>query len=141
MTHEILTLKLQELDDQFSRLSRRIHSSQAADQIQIRQELSALSEEYTARLSALQQSLLQSRAEVAAVLASTYAEVEQAIQQADRTLERRASSLTDREVQAEEKVLLAEYALDFALLAANRSLLLSLQALDAQFTQDERSPL
>lgn len=141
MTHEILTLKLQELDDQFSRLSRRIHSSQAADQIQIRQELSALSEEYTARLSALQQSLLQSRAEVAAVLASTYAEVEQAIQQADRTLERRARSLTDREVQAEEKVLLAEYALDFALLAANRSLLLSLQALDAQFTQDERSPL
>ena len=141
MTHEILTLKLQELDDQFSHLSRRIHSSQAADQIQIRQELSALSEEYTARLSALQQSLLQSRAEVAAVLASTYAEVEQAIQQADRTLERRARSLTDREVQAEEKVLLAEYALDFALLAANRSLLLSLQALDAQFTQDERSPL
>lgn len=141
MTHEILTLKLQELDDQFSRLRRRIHSSQAADQIQIRQELSALSEEYTARLSALQQSLLQSRAEVAAVLASTYAEVEQAIQQADRTLEHRASSLTDREVQAEEKVLLAEYALDFALLAANRSLLLSLQALDAQFTQDERSPL
>ncbi len=141
MTHEILTLKLQELDDQFSRLSRRIHSSQAADQIQIQQELSALSEEYTARLSALQQSLLQSRAEVAAVLASTYAEVEQAIQQADRTLERRARSLTDREVQAEEKVLLAEYALDFALLAANRSLLLSLQALDAQFTQDERSPL
>ena len=61
MTHEILTLKLQELDDQFSHLSRRIHSSQAADQIQIRQELSALSEEYTARLSALQQSLLQSR--------------------------------------------------------------------------------
>ena len=141
MTHEILTLKLQELDDQFSHLSRRIHSSQAADQIQIRQELSALSEEYTARLSALQQSLLQSRAEVAAVLASTYAEVEQAIQQADRTLERRARSLTDREVQAEEKVLLAEYALDFALLAANRSLLLSLQALDAQFTRDERSPL
>lgn len=141
MTHEILTLKLQELDDQFSRLSRRIHSSQTADQVQIRQELSALSEEYTGMLSALQQSLLQSRAEVAAVLANTYAEVEQAIQQADRTLERRARSLTDREVQAEEKVLLAEYALDFALLAANRSLLLSLQALDAQFMQDERSPL
>ena len=40
----------------------------------------------------------------------------------------------------EEKTLLAEYALDFALLAADRALLLSMQAICAQrdFEREER---
>ena len=38
---------------------------------------------------------------------------------------------------AEEKILLAEYALDFALQGANRALLLAMEAIDAQYTGQE----
>ena len=44
--------------------------------------------------------------------------------------------------QAEEKILLAEYALDFAVQAANRALLLAMEAIDAQSPgrENERRP-
>ena len=38
---------------------------------------------------------------------------------------------------AEEKILLAEYALDFALQASNRALLLAMEAIDAQLAGQE----
>ena len=41
-------------------------------------------------------------------------------------------------LSAEEKALLAEYALDFAMQAANRALLISLEAIDAELTQQEK---
>ena len=37
----------------------------------------------------------------------------------------------------EEKILLAEYALDFAIQAADRALLFSMEAIDAQLTQQK----
>ena len=39
---------------------------------------------------------------------------------------------------AEEKARLAEYALDLAMQAANRALLISLEAIDAELTQQEK---
>ena len=49
---------------------------------------------------------------------------------------------TARSSAAEEKILLAEYALDFAVQTANRALLLAMEAIDAQQTgrQEERRP-
>lgn len=38
----------------------------------------------------------------------------------------------------EEKILLAEYGLDFAVQAANRALLLAMEAIYAQLTQQEQ---
>lgn len=141
MAHEILTLKLCELEDQFSRLKSRIDSSQADGHAQIQQKIKTLEEEYTQTASDLQKNLQRSRAPIASVLASAYTEVEQAIQRADSTLQHHALSQNNCAAQAEEKILLAEYSLDFALQAANRALLLSLQAIDAQLTQEERRPL
>ena len=43
----------------------------------------------------------------------------------------------DAEAVAEEKILLAEYALDFAQQAADRALLLSMEAIDAQAIQQQ----
>lgn len=141
MAHEILTLKLRELEDQFSQLSNRIYSSQTAGHEQIQQDIAALSQEWIQASADLRQSLQQTRAQIASVLANTYAEVEQAIQRADRTLQGHAHTPDNSDASSEEKILVAEYSLDFALLAANRALLLSLQAIDAQLTQEERRPL
>lgn len=141
MEHQILTLKLQELDDQFSRLSSRIHFSQTAAHEQLQRELTALSQECAQATSDLQTNLQQSRAQIAAVLANAYADVEHTIQQADRALQTHMRTQNGLDASGEEKILLAEYSLDFALLAANRALLLSLQAIDAQLTQEERRPL
>ena len=138
MAHEILTLKLRELEDQFSHLSRRIYSSQTADHKQLQQEMTALSQEWNQASDDLRQSLQQSRAQIASVLANAYAEVEQ---RADNTLQGHGHTPEDSDASSEEKILIAEYSLDFALLAANRALLLSLQAIDAQLTQEERRPL
>lgn len=43
-----------------------------------------------------------------------------------------------QEAEKEEKILLAEYALDFAMQAAERALLLSLEAMEAQTKQQEK---
>ena len=48
-----------------------------------------------------------------------------------------AQDSPDPETAVEEKLLLAEYALDFAHQAADRALLLSMEAIDAQLQQQE----
>ena len=48
-----------------------------------------------------------------------------------------ADSQDDLEAIAEEKILLAEYALDFVGLAANRALLLSMEAIATQIMRQE----
>ena len=141
MAQEILTLKLCELEDQFSRLKSRIDSSQAGSHTQIRQEITTLEKEYAQAASGLHKNLQRSRAPIAPALANVYTEVEQAIQRADSAFQNRGLSQGNCAARAEEKILLAEYSLDFALQAANRALLLSLRALDAQLTLEERRPL
>ena len=45
----------------------------------------------------------------------------------------------DADQAAEEKILLAEYALDFAVQAADRALLTAMEAIEAEMTQNERT--
>ena len=132
MAHEILAVKLCELEDRFIRLSSRIHLSETAGHDQLRQEIRSLSRECMETELTLRQKLQLSRAEVVATLAGTYSEIEQSIQRAKAKLEEQAAARNDAEAQAEEKILLAEYALDFAVQAANRALLLAMEAIDAQ---------
>ena len=141
MAQEILTLKLQELDDQFSRLSSRIHASQTSGHEQLQTQLTQLSQECSKAATVMQKNVQRSRAQIAAVLANAYQDVEHTIQRADSTLQSHMRNQNSSDATSEEKILLAEYSLDFALLAANRALLLSLQAMDAQLTQEERRPL
>ena len=142
MAHEILAVKLCELEDRFIRLSSRIHLSETAGHDQLRQEIRSLSRECMETELTLRQKLQLSRAEVVATLAGTYSEIEQSIQRAMAKLEEQAAARNDAEAQAEEKILLAEYALDFAVQAANRALLLAMEAIDAQSPgrENERRP-
>ena len=132
MAHEIISVKLCELEDQLARLSSRIHLSETAGRPQLQQEIQALRRECAETELTLRTRLTHSRAEVASVLAGSYGEVEQSLKQARTTLRKQISQSGDPESAAEGKILLAEYALDFALQAANRALLLAMEAIDAQ---------
>lgn len=142
MAHEILTVKLCELEDQLSRLSSRIHLSETADHQRLRQEIQALKQECAETDLTLQRKLRMSRAEIVAILADTYGEVERTIRKAGASLQEQASGCGGPDAVAEEKILLAEYVLDFTVQAANRALLLSMEAIDAQLTgqEEERRP-
>lgn len=136
MAHEILSVKLCELDTAVARLHSRIQLSEAAPPGQLRQEIELLQQECAASAMAMGQNLACSRAPLARALAQTYGEMEQSLGNARDRLHRQTAAETGTDA-AESKLLLAEYALDFAIQAANRALLLSMQAIDAQRTQQQ----
>ena len=76
MAHEILSVKLCELEEQFARLSSRIHLSETADRQQLQQEIQALCRECAETELTLQTKLQRSKAEIVSILADSYAEVE-----------------------------------------------------------------
>ena len=134
MAHEILSVKLWELEDRLARLSSRIHLSEAADHPQLQQEIRALRRECAEAELTLEHRLRRSRAEMAPLLADAYGEMARCARRTRDALAEQNARRTDPETAAEEKILLAEYALDFALQAANRALLRSMEAIDAQST-------
>lgn len=138
MAHEILSVKMCELEDQLSRLSSRIHLSETAGHSQLQWEIKALSNECAETELTLQKKLQMSRAEIVANLAHSYGEIERIIQTTCSKLQTQTANRGDAYAITEEKILLAEYALDFAVLAANRALLLSMEAIDAQIAHEER---
>lgn len=138
MAHEILAIKLCELEDQLSRLSSRIHLSETAGHDQLQQEIKALVRECTETDLTLQKKLQLSRAEIVATLADMYGKVDKIVQQAKQTLQEQTASHANPDTAAEDKILLAEYGLDFAVQAANQALLLAMEAIDAQLTQQEQ---
>lgn len=68
MAHEILAVKLCELEEQLSRLSGRIQLTETARKDQIQQEMEALARECAETELALQKKLQRSRAEMVATL-------------------------------------------------------------------------
>ena len=70
-------------------------------------------------------------------LADSYGEIEQRVQQAKAAMREQAARRGEGQADAEKKLLLAEYALDFALQASNRALLLAMEAIDAQLAGQE----
>ena len=130
MAHEILAVKLCELDERLARLHGRIHMTESAGRERLRGEISALSDECDAGELALGERLRNSKAGCLAPLAEVYGRIEADIR-AER--ERRGGS------GAEERLLLAEYALDFAMQAADRALLAAMRAIDAERENEERN--
>ena len=128
MAQEILTAKLNELDRQLRKLHRQIQKSSPANPIRLRKELVQVRKECAENAKTLRGRLRFSRAGVVTGLAVSYNQVEQIIQETIDTIE----------TAKEEKILLAEYALDFAMQAAGRALLLSLEAMEAQVEQQEK---
>lgn len=132
MAHEILTVKLCQLDDRMGRLHSRIHISETADHDRLQREIDALKQENAENVATLRNDLHRSHAPLSGVLAQNYETIEQAIRSAAGQLQAREARCLNPEVAVEEKILLAEYALDFAQQAADRALLIALEAIDAQ---------
>ena len=141
MAHEILTVKLCEMDETIGRLHCRIHLSETAKYTQLCQEIETISRDYAETELALRKKLKYSHSKMVSLLAENYEEIEQIIQKSKADMEQLAEMSGEPDAAAEENILLAEYALDFAMQAANRALLFSLEAIKAQFPQqEERRP-
>ena len=137
MAHEILSVKLCQLDERMERLHSRIHISETACQSRLQQEIDALAEECDQAEATLRESLARSKSGVASVLSQCYDQVGQIIRSTKDRLQSIATANPDQEAAVEEKILLAEYALDFAHQAADRALLLCMDAINAQMFQQE----
>ncbi len=137
MAHEILSVKLCQLDERMERLHSRIHISETACQSRLQQEIDALTEECDQAEATLRESLARSKSGVASLLAQGYDQVGRIIRSTKDRLQSIATANPDQEAAVEEKILLAEYALDFAHQAADRALLLSMDAISAQMFQQE----
>ncbi|HIT52885.1 MAG TPA: hypothetical protein IAD07_02975 [Candidatus Fimivicinus intestinavium] len=139
MAHEILSVKLCELEDQLSRLSSRIHLSETAGHERLQKEIKELTKECAETELMLRNKLQMSRADMVSVLSDAYGKIEQLVLKTKDLLQKQTDD-SSPDIAAEEKILLAEYALDFSAQAANRALLLSMEAIDAQLLQQERRP-
>lgn len=133
----ILSVKLRQLDERVAQLHQRIRMSQTADLRRLRQERDTLAREFAQEARSLGDNLRQSKSALACELAPGYSEIERIIGQSMDRLHTPDRDNQDGEAAAEEKILLAEYALDFAHQAADRALLLALDAIVAQSTGQE----
>ena len=129
MSHEIMSVKLCELDERIARLHSRVRLTEATDTNALRQEVKALERQCAETALTLRQKLSYTRSAIAGELCETY---ETAENRMDGMRQRLEAIVARSEAPAEEETLLAEYALDFALLAAERALLLSMKAICAQ---------
>ena len=137
MAHEILSFKLCQLDDRLEKLHSRIRMSETADHSQLRREIGQLERECTETELALRSRLQLSKSALVTVLSRSYGEMEQIIRRAEADLRGEAETEPDGDAWAEAKLLLAEYALDFAQQAADRALLLSMDAIDTELARRE----
>lgn len=133
MAYEILSIKMYELDKKISRLQSRIQMSESADHDRIRAEKAELQRE----CAESETELRHSRNSSVAVLAESYGEIEKSIKTAVARMENADGKESEESFPADEKIMFAEYALDFAMQAVNHALLVSMEALDAYMSQQE----
>lgn len=138
MAYGNLSVKLNQLDDRMKRLHSLIRVSETSDPGKLQQEISLLQQECAQSEMNLWEILRHSKSNLVTVLAESCEQVEQVIQEAKKQITALAEKSEDEETVVEEKLLLAEYALDFAHQAADRALLLSLNAIDAQMVQQSK---
>lgn len=128
----------------------RILNLEHAPQEVLQQEIEALRREYQENEQMLKNNLRFSRAPSVAALCQAYTEVEKVLerfreQMGEESRENKAAqSGGQKETSAlmendpvEEKLLFAEYAIDFAMQAADRALLISMEATEAEQAKKE----
>ena len=117
--------KMIELDEKLRHLHERIDDGEHEDITALMCELNALTEEYNLEQDAIRYRLKECK--VPKIQARMYNDVQERMHNAAES----DPEATWNE-NAENTALLAEYALDFAILAADRALLLSLKAIQEQ---------
>ena len=120
MAYGMLSAKLCELDDDICRLHGRIQ--QGAENLD--SEIRAAELELEESQRSLNERLAFSRSEAVQDIAKIYRRIENAL------------SSEHKELSADERLLLAEYSLDFAMLAARKAVLQSLRAIRSSENED-----
>ena len=131
MAHELLSVKLCELDEKLGRLHSRIQFSQTSDRDSLARETQLVRRECEEEQQSLSRRLKFSRSEMAGRISRLYEKVEETVRSARNEME----SGRDK-ISPEEWLLLAEYSLDFASQAADRALLISLEAIGKQAEEE-----
>ena len=137
MAHEILSVKLCELDKRISRLKGNIQLSEMEDPDSLEEEIRRLEMETFVSRTALQDNIKRSRSSTMKAVSSAYEEISKITGEV-----REKIYGTDRqntmETSAEQQILLAEYTLDFALQTVQEALLISMKAIWLQRKQEEK---
>lgn len=138
MAQDIFDVKLCELDEKIAKLHGRIHSAGNSGHETLRQEIQKLRRECAGMADGLRTRLEFSKNNDLIPLSRAYVEIEHAIQRMEEECQEEPADGKGEGYLTERKILFAEYALDFAIQAADRALLLSMEAIDAQMTQQEK---
>ena len=129
-----LSVKLSELDKKFGQLYGRIAVCGRGDCGRLGDEIAALRRECEENGRCLREELSHSRASVVPRLKEAYAQLEKSVGQF-----KAEDGCKWREgLTPEDKLLAAEYALDFAIYATDHALLISMEAIEAQLSQQEK---
>ena len=137
MANEILSVKLEELNQKLDRLRSRIQTAACADREWLHGEIETLRQEFSEEERMLRDRLQYSQSAVVAELSGAYNRIQEVIRQTEETCAQ-AGNHEDPAFPTEEKLLVAEYALDFAVQAVNRGLLTALEAMDADLTTQDK---
>lgn len=132
MAHEILSIKLSELDEQITKLHSRIRTCESADPDCLKRLICCLEKDFAQAETNLARKVNFSKAGPVSILADARREIEKIICQAKSHLTIAVTDENTAEYSSEMQILTAEYALDFALLAVRRALLDSAQAIESQ---------
>ena len=107
---------------------------------QVEKDIQELRRECRENREMLHNKMKYSKAKLVGRIAEAYDKVDQVIQIAQEQLGISFTEETTKELSAENKILLAEYFLDFAMQASNYALLMSLEAIHAQNDQPTQNP-
>lgn len=136
MSQEILSTKLSQLDHKIANLHLRINACKSFDHKELLTEIDHLTNEYAKAEKQLQDTLRQSRSQLTSILSQSYEKMQDTIKEANAKIENTDKKAINNENIAENKLLLAEYTLDFALQAADHALLVSMEAMAAQYLEE-----
>lgn len=136
MAHEVIAVKLYELDKEFSKLHSRLELSENGNSAQIEEEIRQLKKECAENQVTLYNRLKSSRSQKVKQIAEAYETIEGVIKGTHQEIFGKTSDSLREQMSEEDLILLAEYSLDFAMQAANNALLISMEAIQ---TQKEKS--
>ena len=145
MAHQILSVKMYELDKKMEQTHSRIQLAENMDMERLYDQIQSIRRECVENRITLENRLHHSKTGCVAKLANVFDQVEAAV---GKVLEAENLDLREENSEqlkadflpgAEEKILTAEYALDFAMQAINRALLVSLEAIEAQRREEQKT--
>lgn len=139
MRQSFLTVKLHELENQHGKLQTRIRLCQKESREELQNELKRVQEECEEQDLLLEQSVENAHSKAVTALAKAQYTYDETVKEITEKVLPESMHGRDsfQEEEAEEKMLYAEYSIDFAIRAVKNALQTSLAAIDAQLAYEE----